>query len=298
MLVAAPHLGSGTCFYSHSMSRGRHGKGAAPNIAQRLNDLEDRVESLDVGLQEVHPEYANRILGRMHELENLTRQHANNVFQVLTNQRDACHDIVKECKDLVSQAAIDADAACKRLDDAADRHQKDGAAVRSELGSLKEMIDTQSLQCTSDLDKMERLVQQASDCLQMQEALSAQAEEQLGRLSRMQRKVETVVSKVSTIDFKKEQEKVVRAARSASASLPEIIVRAQGVARSREPSHEPSADAGGRDSQGRRHRSFSRGRPVSISDAAISAAASRARAEDRQAAQAENVLAALMEPSS
>ena len=137
------------------------------------------MQALDVGLQEVHPEYAERILSRMHDLEDPTRQHANNVSRVLTNQRAACHDIVQQCKDLVSQAAIDADAACQRLDAAAERHQKDGAALRSELGCLKELIDTQSMQCSSDLDKMERLVKQASDCLDMQQSLRNEAEDQL-----------------------------------------------------------------------------------------------------------------------
>ena len=124
------------------MSRGRHGKGGSVNIAQRLKDLEDRVEALDAGLQEVHPEYANRILDRMHELEEVTRQHANSVFRVLTDQKDACQDIVDQCKEIVGQAAVDADAACQRLDAAAERHQNDGSALRRELGGLKELIDT------------------------------------------------------------------------------------------------------------------------------------------------------------
>ena len=297
------------------MGRGRHGKGeaGAPNIAQRLKNLEDRVESLDVGLQEVHPDYADRILGRMHELEEVTREHSNKVFRVLTNQREACQDIVKECQAIVSQASTDADAACRRLDEAADRHQRDGAALRSELGLLKEMIDAQSLQCQTDLGKMERLAQQALDSLDRQAAFHAQTEEQLSRLAQVEHQVETVVSQVSehlaaphggavspAVDFKTEQQGVIQEARNRPAScLPGIIAQAQQVARSREPSADAAAQSV-RESGHRRHRSYSRGRQVSISDAAFSAAVARAQSEAARrlgAVQTEEVLAALREPS-
>ena len=245
------------------MSRGRHGKGGSVNIAQRLKDLEDRVEALDAGLQEVHPEYANRILDRMHELEEVTRQHANSVFRVLTNQKDACQDIVDQCKEIVAQAAVDADAACQRLDAAADRHQNDGSALRRELGGLKELIDTQSMQCSSDLAKMEALLRQASDCLDMQESLRNDAEEQMRNLSRIQSEAQTLASTIAAAEFKQEQERVVQAARSGCASLPDLIKRAQGVARSREP----SVDAGSREPARHERRSVSRGRSIARSDA-------------------------------
>ena len=244
------------------MGRGRHGKGGAVTIGQRLKDLEDRIDTLDAALQEVHPGYADPILDRMHELEKLTREHANHVFQVLTNQRDACQDIVEQCKEIVAQAAADADKACLRLDAAADRHQSDGSALRRELGGLKDVIDTQSMQCSSDLAKMEALLRQASECLVMQEGLRKDAEEQMKTLSRIQGDIQTLASTVAAAEFKEEQERVVRAARSGSVHLPDLIKQAQGVARSREP----SVDAGSREPARQEHRSVSRGRSGARSD--------------------------------
>ena len=45
------------------------GSGGGTTIADRMSELELRLESLDVAVQEVHPDYSQRILARMTLLE-------------------------------------------------------------------------------------------------------------------------------------------------------------------------------------------------------------------------------------
>ena len=163
---------------------------------------------------------------------------------VMTNQREAVEATV-------SKAAAKSDEACARLAAAADRHQRDGADLRRELGQLKDAIDDQSQQVQSDLQKMSELASQALEHLERQELLNAQTEEQLQRLSALDMMYQTVHASVQdlqmkSMNFKHEQEKVIASSRvSRAESMPVVLKRAQCVARS------PSAEAASRLFRGR-----------------------------------------------
>ena len=268
------------------MSRAHPGRHAGNTIASRMKSLEDRVQALDVGLQEVHPEYANRILTRMHEVEKVTRGHANEVLRIIQKQKDDFNDVFAECKKIVGEAAMDADRACQRLDAAAQRHQSDGACLRQELGILKCMIDEQSQQCTIDLKNMESLVLQASNSLEAQESLDAKTRHQLNRLTEMTKKLDELAEQVCTKDFRTEQAHILRAAKHSSMPINKLIHRAQSLAQSREH----SLDEDRRTLRAPRSRSYSRGRQGSLFDAVESASVAR-----RNAQHTESVLNALLD---
>ena len=165
------------CGLPEMASRG--GKGAGANIAQRLRDIEERLDSLHCAIRELHPEFSRRIVARLEELEVTCRGHANAVFQVLASQRAAVEAVV-------SKASTAADEACARLAAAADRHQQQGAELRREMVPLKELIEERSAQCAAGLSKMASLVTQAMEHLERQEILNEQAEAQIQALSRLE----------------------------------------------------------------------------------------------------------------
>ena len=222
------------------MRQGGGGRGGGGTIAERLAYIERRLDALDDGLQMVHPDYADPIVRRVSEMETLCREHVNRVGRVMTNQRQAVEATV-------SKAAAKSDEACARLAKAADRHQQQGAELRSELGNLKDAIDAQSQQVEADLQKMEKLASQALEHLERQELLNAQTEEQLQRLSALDMMYQTVHASVQdlqmkSMNFKHEQEKVIASSRvSRAESLPVVVKRAQRVASSRSPSAEAAS---------------------------------------------------------
>ena len=53
---------------------------------RKVLDWAARIEALDIAVQEVHPQYANRILDRMADLEKHARRQANQVFAIFEAQ--------------------------------------------------------------------------------------------------------------------------------------------------------------------------------------------------------------------
>ena len=207
-------------------------------IAKRLAYIERRLDAVDACLDAVdawmHASYTDseRIVRRVADMEGVGR--------AMTNQREA-----------VEAVGSEVDEACARLAAAADRHLREGAELRRELGNLKGLIDDQSQQVQADLQKMEKLASQALEHLERQEVLNAQTEEQLQRLSALDMMYQTVHASVQdlqmkSMNFKHEQEKVIASSRvSRAESMPVVLKRAQCVARS------PSAEAASRLFRGR-----------------------------------------------
>ena len=194
-------------------------------IAERLAYIERRLDALDAWM---HANYAERIVRRVADMEGVGR--------AMTNQREA-----------VEAVGSEVDEACARLAAAADRHLREGAELRRELGNLKGLIDDQSQQVQADLQKMEKLASQALEHLERQELLNAQTEEQLQRLSALDMMYQTVHASVQdlqmkSMNFKHEQEKVIASSRvSRAESMPVVLKRAQCVASSRSPSAEAAS---------------------------------------------------------
>ena len=234
------------------MGAGRGGKGAGVNIAQRLRDIDERLDSLDCAIREVHPQFSRRIVERLEHLEATCRGHANAVFQVLSNQSARVEAVV-------SKASTAADEACARLAAAADRHQQQGADLRREMVPLKQLIEERSQQCEADLKKMASLVEQALEHLEQQEILNRQAEAQIQQLSRLESLSSEVWASLRDLraahrNFRTDQVKLMIRSRVRGESLPAVIRQAQQVAQSRSPSAERAGAALRQESRGRRGR--------------------------------------------
>ena len=204
------------------------------NIAQRLQELEARIESLDIAVQEVHPKYANRILDRMADLEKHARKQANQVFAIFEAQR-------KE----LSQAYWVGENSIKRLNEAAEQHQNDAGALRKELGVLKEGIDRQHHESTENLERMKAMAKQAIQDIDQQKSLleaAEAAEQRLTKVESMLQHAEKALRKFKNLEsFPKRQERVVEQARALSAapdrvraaSLPAVMREAMDIAKHR-----------------------------------------------------------------
>lgn len=154
-------------------------KGATSTVADRLRTLEARVESLDGAVQELHPDYSARVVARVTEIEETCRTHANSVLQVLTNQRLGVESAA-------TKAAGMANDACARLERSSTRHEEQAAALRTEIGVIKDMVDARSADCERDLANMKIYVQDVLDHMERQETLSRQVDAQIEKLSRLE----------------------------------------------------------------------------------------------------------------
>ena len=136
--LASPHLGLAGLApaLSQAMPRGKAG-GRGMSIGDRLRELELRIESLDVAVREIHPDYVPGIIARTTELEKLCREHVNSTCRVLENQRLGVKTVVKE-------AEARAESAVASLMKAANRHHEEAHNLRAELVPFKEMVDRQS----------------------------------------------------------------------------------------------------------------------------------------------------------
>ena len=204
------------------------------NLAQRLQDLEARIEALDIAVQEVHPQYANRILDRMVEIEKHARRQANQVFQILEAQR-------KELK-----IAYDVgENSIKRLNEAAERHQNEAGALRKELWVLKEGIDRQHYESTENLQRMKAMAKQAIQDIDQQKSLleaAEAAEQRLIKVETMLQHAEKALRKFKNLEsFSSRQERVMEQARALGAapdrvraeSLPAVMRDAMNIAKQR-----------------------------------------------------------------
>ena len=149
------------------------------SIGDRLRELELRIESLDVAVREIHPDYVPGIIARTTELENLCREHVNSTCRVLENQRRGVETVVKE-------AEARAESAVASLMKAANRHHEEAHNLRAELVPFKEMVDKQSQESESNLAKMKDLFEHSIELLDRQTAASTQLEGQLSQLCRLE----------------------------------------------------------------------------------------------------------------
>ena len=178
------------------MPRGRQRQGqgaAAPTIAERMIEVEHRLDSLDNAIREVHPEYAGPIVRRCEELEATVRDHANRTMEILRTYDGRVHAMGR-------QVTRDAEDAILRLKMAADRHQSEGAILRKEWGGIKEDVDARSLQIEQDMaqmqdlslkidedmDKMTGMLASAMQHLDRQDALVRAGDMQIARLAKLE----------------------------------------------------------------------------------------------------------------
>ena len=208
------------------------GRGHGTTLAQRLQDIEERIESLDAAVRDVHPGYAERVLARMAELEQLCRGHANQVFAIMH-----CRQEIFRAE--LARAQEEGEEAIARMNEAAQRHQHDAAALRRELGVLKESIDNQHAQSTADLQKMEALAHQAIEDIEQQKLLMETVEDWRQRMTMVEATVKHAEDVAKTIrqaeGFEKGQSRVVAQSRVRGVSMPATIREAQEVATSRSP---------------------------------------------------------------
>lgn len=162
-------------------TKGKAGKGRAiaPNIGERMLEVEQRVESLDAAIRQIHPEYAGPIVNRVTEIERYCREHANKVFTVLANQRDAVQQVVDD-------ASKKAEAMVASLEKAAEHHKAEQAALRRELRPLEKMVEERAEQSSRNLDLMGELVRQSLENINRNEDISRRIESDLQRLSRLE----------------------------------------------------------------------------------------------------------------
>ncbi len=212
------------------------GRGAPLPLSDRLRELEHRVNGLDQAVCELHPDHSPAILARMHELEATCRAHANKVFTVLSN-----HGRAVEASARQSTAA--ADAAATRLQDASARHQEDASALRTEIGCLKDLVDTRSLEAEANLVRMEELVKESLGTLARLDELRTHVDCQLAEHRRIGQDV------LGSLHAARQAQAaspllpgpLPQSRRSRGISVPVLIAHAQRLAESRSPSSRAEA---------------------------------------------------------
>ena len=207
------------------------------------------MDALDAGLRDV----LDRMLDCMATSEQVCRSHANKVYKVLENQKQAVDEMVQIAK-------RQGDRICERLNQAGERHQAEAKELRQELGQLKETIDTASAEhqenanalaakhqetATALLAKMENLAQQAVDTIEQHEALDQKAQEKLERMAKLGEELgrkaklaEIDICQLQTVAFPMQQKRLIlrsRAPNLRASSMPAILREAQEIAKSRSP---------------------------------------------------------------
>ena len=241
------------------MGRGRggeSGKGSASfsaetNLGRRLRNMEARLDTLDNAIQEVDAEYSGPILQRMHEIEEKCRSHANSVFDILrlhaARLDKATANAVEDVAKVTQQ--------CQKMDESARRYREESGAMRSELGTLRQMIDQQSMTCSGYLQQIQEVVAEGLRTYGKQRELQSSIDEQFERLSALETAAQQLQSPVLDSlrfqSFALGQRQVIEQARSRSASMPVLIRQARQVARSRSPSTDSAASGGHRYRQDR-----------------------------------------------
>ena len=153
--------------------------GRGPNIGQRLAEVEKRLESLDNAIREVHPNYAEPIVQRCEHLAEVARANANRIFGLLQMH-------MGEVEAKASRVKEEADEACARLKEAANRHQSEGAVLRRELGGVKELIDERSLQIERDGARQQKILDLAIEQADRGNELREACDMQLARLAKLE----------------------------------------------------------------------------------------------------------------
>ena len=92
------------------------GRGASDDnpLRRALRPVHERLDALEAAIGDINPDYANRTLDYMRELEATTRSHANKVLDCLHNQTTAVNTSIQQAV----AAVHGAESAEKRLKDA------------------------------------------------------------------------------------------------------------------------------------------------------------------------------------
>ena len=117
-------------------NRGRLSKAAAAGespLQAALQPILQRVEILEAFVGDITPDNAQRTVDRCTELEATCRGHFNTVMTIAHNQRVALSQAAREAQERC-------DKALRSLEDATLRHTTEAAAMRAELGVLKQML--------------------------------------------------------------------------------------------------------------------------------------------------------------
>ena len=143
---------------------GRGGKGAkdAANttIGRQLNDITARLDHLERTLQDLTPTGSKRVLDRMHELEQVTRQQCIDLLRILEANGNKVMQTFRRAELLVHEA----EATCQQLEfnltRRADKERQETVKVQNELKETIEAIDTRA---TARVQEVEDKLQQAAN---------------------------------------------------------------------------------------------------------------------------------------
>ena len=220
---------------------GPKSKSAAANPFRLIIEpFEARLDALDAAVREIHPQYSDRILDRMSELEGTCRDHANRVMMCIDNQKKdmiaAANNVSKHVEHAVSDLEKRTAAAIERFHEVAHRHQTDAKALRCELGGLKELLDASSVNIAEERQNCQQLLEDARQLLSTLEENVKDARHLLSDVSKTRQLIESETSEVGTThDFRITQMKLMSEARTAP-SMAGVIRKAQSAAASRSPS--------------------------------------------------------------
>ena len=210
-----------------------------------LAPIEARLDALEASIGGLHPNYKDRILDRMTQLEEHCRANVEIIARATRQQKEALVEHVnKACKDLtvfVDNFEGRTARSIRTMSEATQRHDKDATALRRELRGLESIIEAQSEQlvkerhcCEQLLDDARQLVSGLEDKVMMQQSTNTSYGN--GRKdchSWHQEQPE---------DFREAQAKLMEAAQRATCQTEtsHIIRKAQRTAASRSPSRRPS----------------------------------------------------------
>ena len=89
------------------MGRGNKDRGhgvEAPPLVKQLKAVTERLDHLELMMQDLTREGSSRVLDRMHELEAVTRGQCNSLLEILTQKGDTIDKKYKDCELLVLEA--------------------------------------------------------------------------------------------------------------------------------------------------------------------------------------------------
>ena len=249
---------------------GPKSKSAAANPFRHVLDpIEARLDALDAAIRDIHPDYSNRILDRMTELEETCREHAHRVMRCIDNQKKDLVESADRVSNHVEIAVCDLERrtakAIERFEEVTQRHQTDAKALRCELGELKTIIDSSSEHLAKEREQCERILEDArqilsglEDKVEVPENIEyrniakerlhceqvlADARHLLSNMNINHRMPVSQHSEVETDDFRAAQRILMSQARFATSDvMAHVIRRAQSTAASRSPSRRASRE--------------------------------------------------------
>lgn len=147
---------------------GKHARPAAgaepPFLVRQLHGLSERMDHLERRMEDLTADGSQRVLDRMHELEDVTRRQCNSLLGILNEKGESIDKKYKDCELLV----VEAEAKCTNMElylhRRGDKERQETTEVHKELHAVISAIDQQACSAVAELEsKIQRTTDQINN---------------------------------------------------------------------------------------------------------------------------------------